>query len=237
MRHTYDPRTNVGMDKLWHADPTLERFIRHTIAAVKPDCFVETGTFMGWTSGWLAENYPEIQVHTVEIDDDFYQRSGENLAPFPNVRRAHDHSVNFLWKLLPELRGKLSLFWLDAHWYPPPPLREECRIVATLDRYVCLLDDFQCYAPDFNGDIFYSMGQTKGDAYKNDLSYTASEFGAASHYRPNYQPRPGFNGVGCFIKGVDYVPPLEFMRPEDAGAFLRQRPASPFPLHPSFEVR
>ncbi|TAK10571.1 MAG: hypothetical protein EPO32_14660 [Anaerolineae bacterium] len=246
MKHRFDPRTQVGIEQaLWHADPILERFVRTTIEQVKPARFVETGTHMGWTSLWVADNYPDLPVYTVETDKDFYERSGENLSGHRNVHRTLGDSRRFLRDLVPTMADGVTLLWLDAHWYPPVPLREECAIVKTLGQYVCLLDDFQCYAPDFNGDTFYSRfskDYTKtgpeggGDAYKNDLSYVVSELGDRGHFRPNYTPKPGNNGVGCWVKGIDWTPPEWAMKAENWAEFVRNRPPGAYPMHPSSVV-
>lgn len=243
LAHPFDPRTNVGVEQaLWHNDPHLEALVRDIIERVKPARFVETGTHMGWTSAWVAHNYPDLPVFTVEVDADFYQRSGENLAPYPNVTRAHDSSVNFLWKLLPTLKQGVTLFFLDAHWNPPVPLQEECSIVSALHRFVCLIDDFNCWNPRFGGDTFYSrfsLDYTKsgpdggGDAYLNDLSYVMwALYGQDDHhYRPNYEPKPGNNGVGLFFEGVEYEPPATWRR-ETWEEFLASRDTT-YPIHPS----
>ncbi len=146
--------------------------------------------------------------------------------------------------MLPDLRNARPAFFLDAHLHPPHPLKEEARIVAELDRYVCLVDDFKCWSPDWNGDTLFSrpsLDYTKsgveggGDPYHCDLSYVLTELGATDHFRPTYEPQPGNNGVGLWVKGFDYVPPSTW-RSETTEQFLASRPASAYPLHPSFSV-
>lgn len=205
MKHSYDPRTQNARI-VWHNDPTMEVFIRHLIETIKPDRWVETGTHMGWTSIWVAENYPNLPIYTIEVDPDYYVSSKENLAPYPQVALSFGSSQDFLRKLLPVLRKGLSIFWLDAHWWPPVPLRDECKVVASLDRYICLLDDFTCWGPDFSGDTFWSLPPCNGEARLNDLSYTADILGQKC-YRPDYQSMPGYKGYGLFTKGVNYTPP------------------------------
>lgn len=244
--HPFDPRTQVGIEQaLWHHDTHLETMVRHVIETIKPDGFVETGSHMGWTAAWVAHNYPDLPVFTVECDQDFYTRGGENLKRYQNVTHVFDDSRSFLWKMLPTLQQGTTLAWLDAHWTPPPPLKEECRIVSLLDRFVCLIDDFQCWNPMLGGDTFYSrpsLDYTKsgpaggGDAYHNDLSYTASELGDCRHFRPCYDAKPGNNGVGMFVKGIDYTPPATW-RSETWEQFMASRPADAYPLHPSSAAR
>jgi hypothetical protein len=218
--------------------------VTHVIETVKPTCWVETGTHMGWTCMWLAERWPKLPIYTVERDDDFFRRASENLLAYPQVKICHNDSRSFLWDMAPLLQHQRPIIFLDAHWEPPPPLKEECYIVSRLPRFVLLLDDFHCYQPDHPGDTFYSRGPTQGDAYKNDLSYTASELVRMPllHYRPNYAPEAGHNGVGMFVRGLDYGPPEKLMKRETWTEFLlardetqRDHPEWILPMHPSAE--
>jgi glycosyltransferase involved in cell wall biosynthesis len=208
--HLFDHVTQLDYI-VWHKDPNLEKFIRHLIETVKPDRWVETGTHMGWTSMWIADNYPELPVYTVELDAGFYVKARENLAAWPQVSVTHSPSVGYLKGLVPMLSRGLTIFWLDAHWWPPVPLRQECKIVAGLEKYICLIDDFSCWDPDFSGDTFYGRAPNHGSCHLNDLYYVGPEMGY-SCYRPSYEPQPGYKGVGLFMKGVDYVPPPDLMK-------------------------
>lgn len=196
--HLYDPRIQTHRI-VWHNDPNLEFFIRHIINNTKPDRFVETGTHMGWTSMWVGSNYPSLPISTVEVDDQYFHLSSENLSEYPQVSVTHGSSPDFLRSLLPLLRDGLPMFWLDAHWWPPVPLREECKIVASLDRYICILDDFYCSNPDFEGDTFDGSRQ-------NRLDYVSDVLGPRC-FRPAYPSQPGYKGYGLFAKGVDYTVP------------------------------
>lgn len=240
--HMFDPRTQLHYI-VWHKDPKLEAFIRKLITDLKPARWVETGSHMGWTSLWVAQNFPDLPIFTVEVDKQFYDKAKDNLAEFPQATVVHGHSPDFLKILLPRCSDGLTIFWLDAHWWPPVPLREECRVVSQLDRYVALLDDFSVWEPDFSGDTFFSIAPSHGDAYLNDLSYVSSEMGE-SYWRPSWEPGEGNKGVGMFMKGVEYTPPAEYMKKEDMEGFIASRARSiarrigepgfvVYPLHPS----
>jgi len=202
---------------------------------------------------WVGKNYPDLPIETVEVDAGFFEKARDNLAQFPNARIAHGDSRDFIranvYDYLRELEHEsphvegVPMFWLDAHWWPPVPLKDECAEVAKIPRYVCLIDDFSCWGPDFEGDIFYSIAPSHGDAYLNDISYVGAELGF-SYYRPIWQPRPGSKGVGLFIKGIDYEPPRDLMVRESLDDFIRLREAAVarrkdepgfvvYPLHPS----
>lgn len=196
LKHAYDPKMKVGADvAIWHADKRMEALIVDIFEKVKPAQFVETGTHMGWTSHWVASRYPEVTVHTVEILEDYYRLSGENLSDLPNVRRTRADSGAFL-KVLTPLPGT-TFFWLDAHFHVPNPLLEECRVVSRLKNYVCIIDDFHC-GPEFPGD------PSTPEAVKVTLG--------VDYWRPSYSYKTGYSGYAMFLNGVDYTPPKTMRR-------------------------
>jgi hypothetical protein len=158
----------------------------------------------------MARRFIELPILTCEVDNDYYAKSKENLAEFgPNVEVFHGDSREFLRKL--KSNGDLAIldedgppfFWLDAHWWPPVPLRDECAVVASLPRYVCMLDDFGCSAPHFDGDVFTELD---GRRVTNNSAYVADILGP-TYYRPAYASWPGCKGYGLYMKGVDWTPP------------------------------
>jgi len=194
----YDPRTD-GRPVIWHKDPNCENLVKHIMETLKPDRFVETGTHMGWTDIWMAQHYPSLPIFTVEIDDQYYAASVHNCKPYPNITLFHMSSPDFLRLIYNELKKGLTFFYLDAHWWQYVPLRDECKIIVTLDKYVLLVDDFACNNPRFGGDVFSGV--------ENNIDYLADILGKR-HFRPNYEALPPYHkGYGLFIKGVDYKPP------------------------------
>jgi hypothetical protein len=227
MPHTFDARINHGRI-VWHDDPNLEIVIEDIVRSVNPDVFIETGTHMGWTSHWMARRFPELEIWTCEVDSEYFQKSSENLACFGDrVHVTHGDSRAFMRDVKKRLevqrrpnppdvygtgltpdRPLLPMIWLDAHWYPPVPLREECSVVATLPKYVCLLDDFGCSSPNFDGDVFQELD---GRRVTNSHQYVADVLGPAC-WRPSYPSWPGCKGYGLFVKGLDYEPPTGLMK-------------------------
>jgi len=200
----YDPRTD-GRPVIWHKDPNCENLVKHIIETLKPDRFVETGTHMGWTDMWMAQHYPSLPIFTVEIDNQYYSIAVHNCKPYPNIKVYHMSSPHFLRLIYDELKKGLTFFYLDAHWWQYVPLRDECKIIVTLDKYVILVDDFACNNPRFGGDTF--GGDASHPGIENNIEYLADILGKR-HYRPNYEALPPYyKGYGLFIKGVDYTPP------------------------------
>lgn len=215
--HLYDPRIQHGYI-VWHSDPLFEAVVSAIVGWARPGVFVETGTHMGWTSMYVARKWPRLRIRTVEVDPEYHRLSSENLAPF-GVTPDRGDSVPWLRQVVSSLDlstidphlgcEPLPLFWLDAHWYDPPPLREECKIVATLDKYVAIVDDFFCASPDFEGDVFT-------DGSRCSLPYVADILGGEC-WRPAYPSWPGTKGYGIFIKGLGEFPGHEYLKKDVLG--------------------
>jgi hypothetical protein len=192
LKHTRDHK--MGIDSsiaIWHADANMQALVEDIYAKVQLVRFVETGTHMGWTAHWVANHYPNVALHTVEMMADYYELAKENLACLQNVNQSLGDSRTFL-RALVDMPGT-SLFWLDAHWYKDHPLRGECEILARRSEpHLILIDDYHC-GPDFGGDTASPpmVEETLGKDY----------------WRPNYAYQTGFSGYALFVRGVDYTPP------------------------------
>lgn len=105
------------------------------------DVAVETGTYMGDTTAFLGNLFPE--VHTAEVNAEFHAKASQKLKPFPNVTVHLASSEKMLAELLPTLAGKRAFFYLDAHWNDYWPLLDELKVIAKThkDQAVILIDD------------------------------------------------------------------------------------------------
>ena len=74
------------------------------------NCIVETGTHMGDTTERLALMFPDIEVHTVEIDQTSYYKASARLSSFKNVRCHLGSSDKVLETLIPTLLNKKIFF-------------------------------------------------------------------------------------------------------------------------------
>jgi hypothetical protein len=202
LKHPFDPRINAGVEQaLWHADSNFEAVIVAAVETVRPGIWIETGTHCGWTSHWVASRWPELPLETVECSDHYIRIARENLGGLPNVTMHEGDSATWLPERIKSLpKNVLPLFWLDAHWYRPVPILRECAAVATLDRYLCIIDDFDFRTePPFSGD----GGEETFDYKMLNLEYVAPFLGPRC-LRPNYPSREGFKGYGIFAKGVEF---------------------------------
>lgn len=129
------------------------------VRAFEPDEIVETGTFLGSTSKYLARRY-RLPVHTIELNGYFFLYSKLRLLAVPRV---HGHLGTSMRLLERRARAggadRPTLFYLDAHWYDANPLRDEVRFI--LERWrnaVLVVDDVR-----IDDDAGYGYDRDRGD--------------------------------------------------------------------------
>ena len=116
-------------------------------------CAVETGTFQGLGTSWLANNFE--QVYTIEICEEYQNQAKEILKRFNNIQYFLGDSRDKLSLVVNQLTSS-TLFWLDAHntiqVYGPGP--DDCPILeelsAILDsplKHCILIDDMNAFLP------------------------------------------------------------------------------------------
>jgi len=143
----------------FHNDLLLQKALILTIREIKPTSLVETGTYLGASTSFMAKNFPNILVYTCEINDKNYRKSIKNLRKYKNVKIIKGNSPEFLQKMInKKLLGERPLFFLDAHWEKYWPLEEEIKIITTnCKSAVILIDDFKISdSPQFGFDKYDS---------------------------------------------------------------------------------
>ena len=116
---------------------------------------VETGTYRGATTAWLALHGQT--VFTVELNEENRVDLERMFSDIDEVSLHFGDSRRFLKELSAEPRCPQQgvCFYLDAHWNQDLPLREEVRMVATgWRRSVIMIDDFE--VPNDSGYYFDS---------------------------------------------------------------------------------
>jgi predicted O-methyltransferase YrrM len=144
-----------------------------------PRAIVETGTYLGTTTEWLAAF--QLPVFTCEAHPENYGFSKARLQPIPNVRVLKADSRAFLARLLGGPFGDgPNLFYLDAHWNADLPLAEELETIfgRSLDAIV-VIDDFQVPGDPGYGFDDYGAGNALTAAYVSDI---AERFELSSYY-------------------------------------------------------
>lgn len=81
--------------------------------AAPASTWVETGTYLGDTSAFLAKH--ATKVFTLEPAQAIYELARRRLAPLGNVEVINGASEDVFPTLLPKLAGNVT-FWLDGHY-------------------------------------------------------------------------------------------------------------------------
>src|SRR5947199_2432339 len=136
----YVSREDIGFNGQRHR----KRIFSEVMSALQLEVVVETGTWLGDTTGYMAQtaNRP---VFSCEIDCRIHAVANKRLAEINDVHLELCDSRAFLRKLIREgLAKKSAFFYLDAHWYEDLPLAEEIDIIATgWNHWVAMIDDFK----------------------------------------------------------------------------------------------
>jgi hypothetical protein len=124
------------------------------------DAIVETGTWIGDTTGYMAKT-TGLPVYTCELDKRFHSIAKMRLQGFENVTFVLSDSRSFLKELARTEPGMKTVFvYLDAHWHEDLPLREELELICTgWEEFVILVDDFQVPGDEGYGYDDYGKGK------------------------------------------------------------------------------
>ena len=118
--------------------------------------WVETGTFLGDTTAFLARG--NRQVVSIEPSADLAEQAQKRFANSPHVQIIKGTSEEVLEDLISELTGPVS-FWLDGHFSQGPtfqgsldtPIIEELDAIGRhldhLHPISVLVDDVRCFDP------------------------------------------------------------------------------------------
>jgi len=125
-----------------------KRIFLDLMAAFEFEVVVETGTFIGDTTGYLATT-TQAQIFTCEANRTFQSLAKSRLNGLPNIHFTMGDSRQFLRglfasELSPARFSRPVFFYLDAHWHNDLPLNDEIQIISeNLKEFVILVDDFQ----------------------------------------------------------------------------------------------
>jgi len=142
----YVPGDDIGFNGQRHR----KRIFGEILSRVAFDAIVETGTWLGDTTAYMALT-ARVPVHSCEVNPRFHALARRRLVDVAGVYLELSDSRRFLQAAAQRgLGGKGTFFYLDAHWYDDLPLKEEIEIiVGHWSRFVIMIDDF-C-VPDDRG--------------------------------------------------------------------------------------
>ncbi|NUK86716.1 hypothetical protein [Streptomyces lunaelactis] len=133
-----------------------QQIFRELVKAITFEQVVETGTYRGTTTEFLAA-ITGAPVATVELVDRYRLFAKARLAALPAVETFGGDSRDLLRHLSLTRSRVPTLFYLDAHWRTELPLADELRIIAaSWSNAVVVIDDFQ--VPGDRGYAFDDYG-------------------------------------------------------------------------------
>ena len=98
---------------------------------------IEKGTVEGSTTAFFARTFEE--VHTIDISPQYSQVAQQRLISLPNIRFHLGSSEKILAQILPALKDKFVLFYLDAHWNEYWPLLDELEEISKTHHQQCII--------------------------------------------------------------------------------------------------
>ena len=99
---------------------------------------IETGTYKGVTTKWLANNF--ANVFSIEIMRKYFEEASLNLKGLSNVTLINSDSRSALASVLDKVQGTTLVFF-DSHWYENPLLPElEIITESKMKPIICIHD-------------------------------------------------------------------------------------------------
>ena len=171
LEYRFDKSLGTEFGGPFNGQKFRQQIFRHLKREAGFKAIVETGTFRGVTTAFMAEN-AEVPIFTVESERRFFHYAKRYLSRFKNVRVLHADSREFLEGLIKD--GSVPkcdvFFYLDAHWNEDLPLFEEVKLIgASWEDVVIMIDDFE--VPDDGDYKFDDYGSGK----KLSLDYLGDE--------------------------------------------------------------
>jgi len=174
--------------------------------------FVETGTFYGYTTGFVARVF-KTSVFSCEINKSNYLISKVFLIFTKNTHLSYANSPDFLRHISnKEIIGTNPMFYLDAHWGSYFPLPEELNIILKqCSKTVVATDDF-CVSPD----SWFGYDEYDGVRIDTNLlrQVLRSKLEQIKMYYPEYDPQKEIGGkrrgAGIILLGQEKDMPKTF---------------------------
>lgn len=177
----------------FHGDKIFEQAFKKIGSDIRVTAVVETGTFLGFTTKLFARLFPDVQVYTCEINNDYYRKAKKSLSKYPNVHVYNMSSPDFLNLLISENKlGERPMLYLDAHWLDKWPLEQEIEIISKqLKNAVVLIDDFKVPG---NSNFVYDRYKDK-ECSLDRINPNISQENMYNLFMPNYGRKEAFSGV------------------------------------------
>lgn len=193
----------------FHADPIYRQLMFELIKNLSPSSFVETGTYLGWSTELVARWFPNLPVISCEIVDTNYHIARDALKKYPNITQHLGSSDKILGTLIgasAPLLGECPIFYLDAHWQLYWPLRNELSHISGAHlKGVIVIDDFEVPGqPQFGYDIDGGASGANGGGQRCNFDYikpALSQENQMQIFYPKYSARDAFGCTAGELRG------------------------------------
>ena len=127
----------------FHGDIELKKTV--ILLSIATTEFIETGTYLGHSTDYIASLFPTKKIYTCEVNTEYFNKAKDNLSIYNNVNLSNLPSPTFLKGLFSKNKvNEKSLFFLDAHWELPWPLKDELSVISnSIKKAVIIIDDFK----------------------------------------------------------------------------------------------
>jgi predicted O-methyltransferase YrrM len=137
-----EPPLKRPPDSGFNGQENRKAVFKEIISRISFDTVLETGTWIGNSTGFMAEA-TRLPVHTCEINDLYQAVAKKRLSDLHNISYYRCDSRQFLKEMSLRTYIETPFIYLDAHWYADLPLAEELEIIAKRWKdFVILVDDF-----------------------------------------------------------------------------------------------
>jgi hypothetical protein len=149
--------------------------------SIKHGDWVETGTYLGDTTKFLARKFPNSLIYSLEPDRKLFQFTRFRLKRFKNLQLVNASSEAYLDKIVSKLDNSTN-FWLDGHFSGDVTFKGEKispilielgiieKYIKQMPRICVFIDDVR----DFNNDLesgYPSRDLLVNWAVKNGLTW------------------------------------------------------------------
>jgi len=176
-----------------NGDTVLQQRFIDKLNEFKPYIIVETGTFYGHTTEFLAQyNKP---VYTTEILVENYNKAEERLANLENVNLLLGDSVTCLENIFDEIKDKKIFAFLDSHGCNDSVLERELMLFKKLEiKPFIVIHDFYVPNEQLNHDTW--------DGHRYDYEYFKQyidELYGEGNYSYSYNQATPVSKIGVIL--------------------------------------
>jgi hypothetical protein len=169
MRLLKQLKTENEKTSAFEGDSFILNEIKEIIKKYNIKTFIETGTNEAKTTKVMSALVDS--VHTIELNETFYENCKNTLKDFKNVSIHNGSSEKILNELLPNVDDSI-IFYLDAHWYSYCPILDELDAIYRNGKKNSIIVIHDFYVPD--SDLGYM--KTPGNSSVDDGPILNFEF-------------------------------------------------------------